>query len=35
VHPDRILVKTSMEIVAGRQRDAQTIEVLRAYTLLR
>ena len=33
--PDRALVKTSTTIVAGRQRDAQMIEVLRAYTLLR
>jgi len=31
VHTDRVLVKTR---VAGRRRDAQTIEVLGAYTLL-
>ena len=31
LHPDGVLVKTSTKIVAGRQRDAQTIEVLRAY----
>ena len=34
VHPDRVLVKTStdMTIVAGRRRDAQTIEFLSLYT---
>ena len=30
-----VLVKTSTKIVAGRHRDAQKIEVLRAYTLRR
>ena len=35
VHPDRILVKTSTKIDAGRQKDAQTINALRAYILLR
>ena len=33
--PDRVLVKTSTTIVAGRQKDVQMIEVLGAYTLLR
>ena len=31
VHPDCVLIKTSMELVAGRQDDAQTIKVPRAY----
>ena len=35
VHPDHVLVKTSMKIVTGRQRDAQMIKFLGAYTLLR
>jgi len=34
LHPDRVLVKTSTT-VAGRQRDAQMIEVPGAYTLLK
>jgi len=35
VHPDRVLVKQGMKIVAGIQKDAQTIKALGAYTLLR
>ena len=33
-HTDLALIKTSTEIVAGRQRDVQTIEFHGAYTLL-
>ena len=36
VHPDRVLVKQQvLTTVAGRRRDAQTIKVPGAYTLLR
>ena len=35
VHPVRVLVKQGTKIVAGIQRDAQTIKALGAYTLLR
>ena len=34
MHPDCVLVK-STTTVAGRRRDAQTIKILGAYTLLR
>ena len=36
VHPDRVLVESKQvpTIVAGRRRDAQTIEILGAYTLI-
>ena len=35
MHPDRVLVKTSTDNSCWRRRDAQTIEVVGAYTLLR
>ena len=35
VHPDCVLSKQVPTIVAGRWRDAQMIEILGAYTLLR
>ena len=35
MHPDRVLVKTSTDNSPGRRRDAQTIDVPGAYTLLR
>ena len=35
MHPDRVLVKTSIDNSHWRWRDAQKIEVPGAYTLLR
>ena len=35
MHPDCVLSKQVPTIVAGRQRDAQMIEILGAYTLLK